>query len=118
MFVTGDTDEETWNMLFNSSDVLDVSATARPTPVPTPVPYAITVDVRNQVTTVYGLDENGEYTVPVKQMVCSTGMKATPSDVGEWVPQRPQGALVLFSPPGAAMRSTGPASMKTLPSTA
>ena len=57
----------------------------RPTPVPTPVPYAITVDVRNQVTIVYGLDENGEYTVPVKQMVCSTGMKATPSDVGEWV---------------------------------
>lgn len=53
--------------------------------MPTPVPYAITVDVRNQVTTVYGLDENGEYTVPVKQMVCSTGMKATPSDVGEWV---------------------------------
>ena len=50
MFVTGETDEETWNMLFNSSDVLDVSATARPTPVPTPVPYAITVDVRNQVT--------------------------------------------------------------------
>ena len=85
MFVTGETDEETWNMLFNSSDVLDISATARPTPVPTPVPYAITVDVRNQVTTVYGLDENGEYTVPVKQMVCSTGMKATPSDVGEWV---------------------------------
>lgn len=85
MFVTGDTDEETWNMLFNSSDVLDISATARPTPVPTPVPYAITVDVRNQVTIVYGLDENGEYTVPVKQMVCSTGMKATPSDVGEWV---------------------------------
>ena len=31
----------------------------RPTPVPTPVPYAITVDVRNQVTTVYGLDETG-----------------------------------------------------------
>ena len=83
--VDGIVGEMTWNMLFNSSDVLDISATARPTPVPTPVPYAITVDVRNQVTTVYGLDENGEYTVPVKQMVCSTGMKATPSDVGEWV---------------------------------
>ena len=85
MFVTGETDEETWNMLFNSDDVLDISATARPTPVPTPVPYAITVDVQNQVTTVYGLDENGEHTVPVKQMVCSTGMVSTPSDVGEWV---------------------------------
>lgn len=84
MSVSGITDEATWNMLFNSEDVLDTSATARPTPVPTPVPYAITVDVRNQVTIVYGRDENGEYTVPVKRMICSTGTKATPSDVGEW----------------------------------
>lgn len=81
----GITGQETWDMLFNSADVLDTSATARPTPVPTPIPYAITVDVNNQVTIVYGRDENGEYTIPVKQMVCSTGLKATPSDVGEWV---------------------------------
>jgi hypothetical protein len=43
------------------------------------------VDVANQVTSVYGRDEKGEYTVPVRQMLCSTGMKATPSDVGDWV---------------------------------
>ena len=55
-----------------------------PTPVPTPVPYAITVDVNNQVTTVYGLDDKGEYTVPVRRMICSTGTKATPSTVGEY----------------------------------
>lgn len=82
MYVTGAVDETTWDMLFNRADVLDVSATARPTPEPTPIPYAITVDVKNQVTIVYGLDENGEHTVPVRRMVCSTGTVATPSDVG------------------------------------
>ncbi|MEG1890065.1 MAG: peptidoglycan-binding protein [Clostridia bacterium] len=81
----GTTDEDTWNMLFNSTDVLNSEASPRPTPVPTPVPYAITVDVRNQVTTVYGRDDNGEFTIPVRRMICSTGMKATPSDVGDWV---------------------------------
>jgi len=81
----GITGQDTWNMLFNSPDVLDTSATARPTPAPTPVPYAITVDVKNQVTIVYGLDDNGNYTIPVKRMVCSTGTVSTPSDVGEWV---------------------------------
>lgn len=80
----GVTGQDTWDMLFNSADVLDTSATPRPTPVPTPVPYAITVDVRNQVTIVYGRDDNGAFTVPVRRMICSTGMKATPSDVGEW----------------------------------
>ena len=85
MEATGTTDEATWNQLFNTADVVNASATPRPTPVPTPVPYAITVDVRNQVTTVYGLDDKGEYTIPVRQMVCSTGTKATPSTVGEFV---------------------------------
>ncbi len=83
--VDGIVGEESWNLLLNSTQVLDVSATPRPTPVPTPVPYAITVDVRNQVVIVYGRDEMGGYTVPVRRMICSTGMKATPSDVGEWV---------------------------------
>ena len=81
----GITGEATWNMLFNSADVLDTSATPRPTPVPTPIPYAITVDVKNQVTIVYGRDDKGEYTIPVKQMVCSTGTVSTPSTVGEFV---------------------------------
>jgi len=74
--------EMTWDALFNDPDVRGVNDEPKPAP---PVPYAITVDVTNQVTTVYGLDENGNYTVVVRQMLCSTGTKANPSDVGDWV---------------------------------
>lgn len=83
--VTGVVDEATWNVIFNDMKVVLPENTPKPTPEPTPVPFAITVDVANQVTTVYGRDENGEYTVVVRQMLCSTGMRATPSDVGDWV---------------------------------
>ncbi len=83
--VDGVVGEATWNALFNDPDVRLPHDDPKPTPAPTPVPYAITVDVNNQVTMVYGLDENGEYTRLVRQMLCSTGKKATPSDVGEWV---------------------------------
>ena len=82
---TGVVDEETWNLIFNDVHVVLPNATPKPTPEPTPVPFHIVVDVANQVTSVYGRDENGEYTVVVRQMLCSTGMKATPSDVGDWV---------------------------------
>ncbi len=82
--VDGITGEETWNMVFNNQDVSDASATPKPTPVPTPIPYAVTVDVKNQVVTVYGRDENGGYTDIVRQMICSTGTKAFPSDLGDW----------------------------------
>ena len=82
---TGVVDEETWNVIFNDARIVMPGATPKPTPEPTPVRFHIVVDVANQVTSVYGRDENGEYTVPVRQMLCSTGMKATPSDVGDWV---------------------------------
>ena len=82
---TGVVNEETWNVIFNDPLLVMPENTPKPTPSPTPVPFAITVDVENQVTTVYGRDENGQYTVVVRQMLCSTGMKATPSDVGDWV---------------------------------
>ena len=82
---TGVVDEETWNVIFNDAHIVLPDATPKPTPTPTPVPFAITVDVANQVTKVYGRDEEGNYTVVVRQMLCSTGMKATPSDVGDWV---------------------------------
>ncbi len=83
--VDGIIGEATWNVLFNDPDVRGAYDAPKPTPEPTPIPYAITVDVNNQVTTVYGLDENGEYTRIVRQMLCSTGTKGYPSDVGEWV---------------------------------
>lgn len=77
--------ELTWNMIFNDPGVVLPEHTPKPTPEPTPVPFAITVDVANQVTTVYGRDENGEYTVVVREMLCSTGTKSAPSDPGDWV---------------------------------
>jgi len=80
--VDGITGEKTWNAMFNQTDVVPVNATPRPAPPPT---YALTVDVTNQVVKVYGLDENNEHTVLVKQMICSTGTKGFPSDVGDWV---------------------------------
>ncbi len=82
---TGRVNEETWNVIFNDGGIVLPGATPKPTPEPTPVPYAMTVDVNNQVTSVYALDEKGEYTVPVRRMICSTGTKANPSDVGDWV---------------------------------
>lgn len=81
----GVTGVDTWNALFNDAQVVDAKATPRPTPAPTPVPYAMTVDVNNQVVTVYGLDEQGGYTNIVRQMIASTGKKNTPSDLGDWV---------------------------------
>ena len=57
--------------------------TPTPTPVPTPtptavaveLPYLIEVNKTAQVVTIYTLDENGQYTIPVKYMICSTGYK-------------------------------------------
>lgn len=51
-------------------------------------PYYIKVNYGAQVVTVYGKDANGEYTVPVKAMVCSTGTDTPRSGVysipGRW----------------------------------
>jgi len=38
-------------------------------------PYYIKVNYRAQAVTVYGKDSNGEYTVPVKALICSTGIE-------------------------------------------
>lgn len=84
MKATGVVDEATWNLIFNDVTIVMPNATAKPTPEPTPVPFAITVDVKNQVTTVYTRDENGDYSVVVRQMLCSTGTTSNPSDVGVW----------------------------------
>lgn len=81
----GVTGEDTWSVLFDTALALAADATPRPTPEPTPVPYAVTVDVNNQAVIVYGLDADGQYTVPVRRMVCSTGMVGTPSDLGEFI---------------------------------
>ena len=82
---TGTVDEETWNLIFNSPAIVMPNATAKPSPTPEPVRYAITVDVKNQVVIVYGRDDQGGYTVPVRYMLCSSGKVGTPSPVGDWV---------------------------------
>ena len=75
---------ETWNAIFNDVGVVLPGDTPKPTATPEPPAFHIVVDVNNQVTTVYGRDEVGEYTVIVRQMLCSTGTKSNPSDVGDW----------------------------------
>ncbi len=95
--VDGITGTETWNALFDLDFALDASATPRPTPVPTPIPYSMTVDVKNQAVIVYGLDENGDHTVPVRFMVCSTGKTGTPSDVGQFTLSGTKARWAFFS---------------------
>ena len=50
-------------------------------------PYYIKVNYGAQVVTIYGKDANGDYTVPVKAMVCSTGT-ATPKSGVYSIPSR------------------------------
>ena len=85
MKVTGRTDEETWNLIFNNAGIVMPDATAKPEPTKEPTPFAITVDVTNQVVSVYTRDEEGNYTIPVRQMLCSSGKVGTDSPVGDWV---------------------------------
>ncbi len=82
---TGEVDEETWNLIFNDAHVVLPQQTPKPTATPEPVPFYLVVDVRNQITTVYGRDEYGGYTVPIRYMICSTGKVGTDSDPGDWV---------------------------------
>ena len=82
--VDGIVGEATWNALFNDPAVVLPGDTPKPTATPEPPAFHILVDVNNQVTTVYGRDEAGDYTIVVRQMLCSTGTKSNPSDPGDW----------------------------------
>ncbi len=83
--VDGIIGEKTWNMLFNSAEVVLPGDTPMPQATAEPVPFHVVVDVTNQVVTVYSRDAEGEYTVVVRQMICSTGTKKNPSDIGDFV---------------------------------
>jgi len=72
---------QTQELLF-SSDALSASAAPRPTPTPQPTRYKLMVDVANQITRAYTYDENGEYTVLVREMICSTGTSKNPTPLG------------------------------------
>jgi len=77
--VDGVAGQETQRLLWDDSLVLNAMATPRPTPTPPPLPYKLMVDVTNQITSAYALDENGEYTILARQMICSTGTKSNPT---------------------------------------
>lgn len=79
---TGVVDETTWNLIFNNPGLVMPHQTPKPTPKPT---YFIVVDVRNQIVTVWGLDEENEYRVPIRYMLCSSGNRSTPTPVGRHV---------------------------------
>ena len=49
---------------------------------PEPGIYQIIVDIRYQVTMIFSKDEEGNYTVPVRYMLCSTGASHTPTPTG------------------------------------
>lgn len=49
---------------------------------PSKSPYAIRVNRALNTVTVYGLDENGEHTVPVKAMICSTARSGYHTPLG------------------------------------
>ena len=55
------------------------STQEEPQAVEDPFPYYLKINRQQNVVTVYEKDENGEYTVPVKAILCSTGLyNATP----------------------------------------
>ena len=83
--VTGAVDEPTWNALFNDAHVVLPDEPARPTPRPEQPAFHLVVDVTNQIVTAYARDENGEYTVVIREMMCSSGTRENPSDAGDFI---------------------------------
>lgn len=81
LIVDGIAGRQTQELLF-SADALPVSAAARPSPTPLPTKYTLMVDVANQITRAYTYDEHGEYTVLVREMICSTGTSRNPTPLG------------------------------------
>ncbi len=53
-----------------------------PAAYPPPDTYRIVIDVRYQVVLVYKRGQSGEYDVPVRYMICSTGATKTPTPRG------------------------------------
>ena len=53
-----------------------------PTGFPKAGTYKIIVDLYHQVVMVFSKDDNGEYTVPVRYMLCSSGLSSSPTRTG------------------------------------
>ncbi|MBR5560717.1 MAG: peptidoglycan-binding protein [Clostridia bacterium] len=79
--VDGVAGRETQELLF-SADARSIHDAPRPAPTPEPTKYTLMVDVANQITRAYTYDENGEYTILVREMICSTGTSKNPTPLG------------------------------------
>lgn len=60
----------------------DTGEQGYPEYMPEPGTYKLVVDLRWQVVMAFRQDENGEYTLPVRYMLCSSGANATQSPTG------------------------------------
>ncbi len=83
--VTGKVDKKTWNAVFNDPYVVLPNEKARTAAKAEQPAFHMVVDVTNQIVTAYARDESGAYTVPIRQMICSSGTTANPSDRGDFV---------------------------------
>ncbi|MBQ9009707.1 MAG: peptidoglycan-binding protein [Clostridia bacterium] len=81
LHVDGIAGQETQEMLF-SAVAVPVNASPLPSPTPVPPKYTLMVDVTNQITRAYTYDETGNYTVLVREMICSTGTLRNPTPLG------------------------------------
>ncbi len=70
-----------------ASSVQDTNTNTKPNKNANTPPYYIKVNYGAQVVTIYQKDENGNYTIPLKAMVCSTG-DATPTSGVYSIPAR------------------------------
>lgn len=61
------------NNIKQTSVKVTTNTTQTSTPTSNGKPYYIKVNYLANVVTIYGLDENGTYTVPIKAMICSSG---------------------------------------------
>lgn len=74
----------------NTADAHDETPYRLPTFYPAPDTYMLVVDLYWQVVAAYTKDEEGNYTVPVRYMLCSSGSSRVGSEtrVGNWPMQK------------------------------
>lgn len=85
LYADGVVGPKTWELLFNDPAPRDAAAAPTPKPTPAPPKYYMTIDVVNQLVSVYSQDANGEYTNLVRRMLCSTGTDSNPTPARQYV---------------------------------
>ena len=81
LHVDGIAGQQTQEALFSAMAV-PVNAPPLPSPTPAPPKYTLMVDITNQITRAYTYDADGNYTILVREMICSTGTVKNPTPLG------------------------------------